>query len=184
MNKSGHPIVTGLDNYTNSTIISGRRGLLAGALKAPWNTNIGQQTMMCSDCHNTDASLPAAQGPHGSAMPYMLRGPNSTNWPDMVVGSSGIPSTTWCLNCHNITSLTPHSDHHSGRRCYECHIIIPHGGKMSRLIGDRDTMPARYAFNNTLTTMQMQSFTKKAAGSYTESDCRAACRHSGGTENW
>jgi predicted CXXCH cytochrome family protein len=58
-NRSGHPVFTGLDNYTGSTAVSGRKGLLATYLKTPWNTNIGQQTMMCSDCHTTDsATLP------------------------------------------------------------------------------------------------------------------------------
>ncbi|MCX6902659.1 MAG: cytochrome c biogenesis protein ResB, partial [Verrucomicrobia bacterium] len=48
MNLSGHPIVTGLDNYPNSILISGKRGLLAAAMKPPWDSNVGQQTMMVS----------------------------------------------------------------------------------------------------------------------------------------
>lgn len=183
MNKSGHPIMTGLDNYPNSVVVSGKRGLLAAALKAPWNVNVGQQTMMCSDCHNTDAALPAAQGPHGSAVRFQLRGTNPNNWPDVANTSAGFTSS-WCANCHNNSSSVYHGGEHTGYRCYVCHIVIPHGGKMSRLIGDRDRMPARYAFNNTLTTMQMRTFTKTTATGYGTGNCGAACHHSSGTEHW
>ena len=185
MNKSGHPIMTGLDNYPNSTAVGSpaKRGLQAGALLAPWNVNVGQQTMMCSDCHNTDAATPAAQGPHGSAAKFMLRGANAANWPAITLANF---ATSWCANCHvkNAGGAGHTRSDHSGRYCYECHIVIPHGGKMSRLIGDRDTMPARYAYNNTLTTMQMKAFTKAATNSYSGSNCNGCGEHSGGTENW
>lgn len=186
MNKSGHPIMTGLDNYPNSTVISGKRGLLAAAMKAPWNVNVGQQTMLCSDCHDattTNYVAAAAQGPHGSAYRFMLRGPNGNNWPDVANTSAGFASS-WCANCHNNSSSVYHGGNHTSYRCYVCHIVIPHGGKMSRLIGDRDTMPARYAFNNTLTTMQMRTFTKTTATGYGTGNCGAACHHSSGSENW
>ena len=184
MNKSGHPIVTGLNNYSNSIA---PRGLGAAQLKAPWNINVGSQTMMCSDCHNTDnTNSVAAQGPHGSAYPFMLRvfpgGPLPSTWP-----AAATFAASWCVNCHNDLSITMsgHGSHHNAAGCYACHIVIPHGGKMSRLIGDRDgTMPARYAYNNTLTTMQMRAFTKSTGGNYAQSQCSAACQHSGGTENW
>jgi predicted CXXCH cytochrome family protein len=184
-NRSGHPIVTGLDNYTTSVAVGSpaKRGLQTSAMKAPWNTNVGQQTMRCSDCHNTDLASPAAQGPHGSAVRYMLRGSNPNNWPNVLVSAG---TSSWCANCHNFsTTMAGHlSSYHGSYRCYQCHIVIPHGGKLSRLMGDRDTMPARYAYNNNLTTMEMKRFTKKAAASYTTSDCQANCTHSGGSENW
>jgi predicted CXXCH cytochrome family protein len=187
-NKSGHPVVTGLDNYPNSLIVGGKRGLLAAALLAPWNVNVGQQTMMCSDCHNTDGVSTAAQGPHGSAAQFMLRGNNANNWPNVTLSNF---ATSWCANCHVKNSAgRPHTEgDHSGAQCYVCHITIPHGGKMSRLIADRDgTMPARYAYNNNLSNVGMQLFTKAASGSYTEnSNCRTSCGHHGsgtGNENW
>ena len=187
-NKSGHPIVTGLDNYPNSTVVGGKRGLLAAAMKAPWATNLGQQTMMCLDCHNTDAASPAAQGPHGSAAQFMLRGANAANWPNVVTTSF---TSSWCANCHNNSAGTAHTrSNHSSRYCYECHIIIPHGGKMSRLMADRDgTMPARYAYNGYVSNVVMYSFTKNATGSYSESNCRTSCGdHATGSstsmENW
>ena len=74
----------------------------------------------------------------------MLRGPNSNNWPNLSLDSF---SSSWCNNCHYKSAAgDPHtkSDHaEDGMRCYSCHIVIPHGGKMSRLIGDRSgSMPA------------------------------------------
>ncbi len=188
-NKSGHPVVTGLDNYTNSVAVGSpaRKGLQATYLKAPWATNIGQQTMMCSDCHNTDAASPAAQGPHGSSVQFVLRGPNSNNWPNVTLTNF---ATSWCANCHNNFTSDPHSGNHNSYYCYQCHIVIPHGGKVSRLIGDRETMPARYAYNNTLTTMNISTFVKNAVGSYAQSGSCAATScyssHSAITagENW
>jgi hypothetical protein len=45
--------------------------------------------------------------------------------------------------------------------------MVPHGGKMSRLIGDNDgNMPERYAFNNSLGYMHVTSFKKGTGGPY------------------
>jgi len=175
-NASGHPVVTGLNSYSNSTT---PKAMVAAQMKAPWNVNLGTQTMMCSDCHDattTNYVASAAQGPHGSAVQYMLRGPNGANWPNVIL-SSGF-ATSWCANCHNNSAGEAHSrSDHSARRCYECHIVIPHGGKLSRLIADGNSlnMPARYAYNNNTNLVQVTGFTKKATGSYTKSDCGAKC---------
>jgi predicted CXXCH cytochrome family protein len=190
MNRSGHPIVTGLDNYVNSTAVGSpaRRGLQPAAMKAPWNVNVGQQTMTCSDCHDSDATLPAAQGPHGSAARFMLSGANATNWPSLTLGSSAANfANSWCANCHNSVNNVHTRSNHSSRTCNQCHIVVPHGGKLSRLIADNDTMPNRYAYNNALSLSNLRSFTKKAASSYQDTDCQAGCTgtHSGGaSENW
>lgn len=187
MNRSGHPIVTGLDSYPNSVLVGGKRGLLAAAMKAPWNVNLGTQTMTCTDCHTSDAASPAAQGPHGSASQYMLRGPNAANWPNVTLANI---NSSWCMNCHNNSGGRGHTEgDHSGARCYVCHIVIPHGGKVSRLIADGNSaMPARYAYNNNLATVGMLQFKKAAVGSYTEnSNCRTSCGHHGngtGDEDW
>jgi autotransporter-associated beta strand protein len=186
-NKSGHPVVTGLNNYTNSVAVGGRKGLTAAQLKSPWNTNIGTQTMMCSDCHNTDSASPAAQGPHGSASQFMLRGANAANWPN-----TNNFSTSWCANCHNDSGVSDldgnHGGHH-GAKCYTCHIVIPHGGKISRLIATQTAgLPSRYAYNNNTSTVGLTQFTKAALTSYGEnSNCRTNCGHHGsatGTETW
>lgn len=185
MNNSGHPIVTGLDNYPNSTPVGGKKGLLAAAMKAPWNVNVGQQTMMCSDCHTTDAASPAAQGPHGSAAQFMLRGPNAANWPNV---QNSAWNTSWCANCHNNSSGTYHGGDHSGNRCYECHIVIPHGGKVSRLLAANNggSIPARYAYNNNVSSIRLTGFTKTSATGYREANCGCTSHHgtANGTERW
>ena len=188
MNLSGHPITTGLNNYPNSKT---PKALAAAALKAPWNVNVGTQTMMCSDCHDatsTNYVASAAQGPHGSANQFMLRGPNAANWPNVTTFS-----TSWCANCHNDNvSMSGHANHHSAGGCNTCHVVIPHGSKMSRLIADQDgSMPARYALNSSKSTtiVKVTSFTKSSTTSYGTGNCRTSCgEHSSGTstsmENW
>ena len=184
-NKSGHPVVTGLNNYPNSTT---PKPLTASDMKAPWASNVGSQTMKCSDCHNTDASTPAAQGPHGSAAQFMLRGPNAANWPNHTANNF---NTSWCANCHNDALIhAEDADHET--HCYKCHVVIPHGSKMSRLQGDADgSMPSRYAWNNDKSTLLIVTFSKNTPSGYQREDCRttSACsRHSGeappDNENW
>ena len=176
-NASGHPVVTGLNNYTGNG--STNKPLTTGQMKAPWTT-VGTQTMMCSDCHNTEAATPAAQGPHGSAAQFMLRGPN-TVWPPTGNLSSTLYNTTFCANCHTYSTSNVAHKEHEGRTvtCYNCHILIPHGGKLARLIGDGKvgtdtsptTMPARYAYQNNLATMYVNGFTKNTLSGYSKSNC-------------
>ena len=186
MNRSGHPVMTGLNNYPNSTA---PKALAAAAMKAPWASSLGTQTMMCSDCHSTDdTSAVAVQGPHGSAAQFMLRGTNTANWPNLTLTTANF-NVSWCANCHLNSARGAHTSNHSSLRCYNCHIIIPHGGKMSRLIADRDgNMPARYAWNNNLANVSIYSFTKSGS-SYQDSSCRVSCGHhtsgsSTSMENW
>ncbi|HLP76571.1 MAG TPA: hypothetical protein VK327_06575 [Candidatus Paceibacterota bacterium] len=190
MNKSGHPIMTGLDNYPNSVAVSGKKGLLAAAMKAPWNVNVGQQTMLCSDCHDsttTNSVATAAQGPHGSAFQYMLRGPNGANWPNVTLRNI---ATSWCMNCHNNAAGRPHTTgDHSGYPCYNCHIVIPHGGKVSRLLAANNggSLPARYTYNNTISNARLTGVTKSATGSYNEdTSCGGCGEHNtaNGNERW
>ena len=174
-NASGHPVLAGLNSYTGNG--STLKALVAGQMVAPW-TAVGTQTMACSDCHATDAASPAAQGPHGSASQFMLKGANAANWPNVTLTSF---ATSWCANCHANSAGQPHTaGEHTGQRCYACHIVVPHGGKLARLIGDRDsaTMPARYAYNGDKTTLQVTGFTKAATSSYQKSNCGAQCNTS------
>ncbi|MBI5494964.1 MAG: hypothetical protein HY904_08035 [Deltaproteobacteria bacterium] len=181
-NKSRHPVVSGL-----AAAGTGTTALPAASMKAPWNTAVGTQTMYCSDCHGNDAASPAAQGPHASAVKYMLRGP-LTAWPNLL-GSQF--TSSFCANCHN-QATSPHTAdnaHTNTARCYNCHVVVPHGGKMSRLIGDNNgTMPTRYAYQGVLSNMWIQSFTKNT-GSYQKSNCQSGtsgCTTHGtaATENW
>ena len=181
-------------------------------LLPPWE-NAGNQTMYCSDCH---AGTNAA-GPHGSAARWMLAGPN-TAWPYTDQGNNGQAvgnfwkiSTDWsftpdilvsefngklpfCMNCHpnNRQGNTVHwTGNHSGKACVGCHIRIPHGGKVSRLIAAEDggsysNMPDRYtadgAGNNPNGDDEpyINIFNKKKNDSYLASDCystRTGCTY-------
>lgn len=161
------------------------------------------QTMMCSDCHSNDEiSTTAAQGPHGSAVKWMLKGRNRA-WPLASAASNGAGDDgtnpyavyysaggtqalryendgtadgLFCLNCHSTVTFSKGADglqnvgnvhllHNSP--CVNCHIMVPHGSKYSRLIGDQDNdgygnyMPTRYAFDNDLTNMGVTDFVIK-----------------------
>ncbi len=172
-NASGHPVLVGLNSYGAASVAP--KPLLTTQMKAPWNLDVGNQTMSCSDCHTTDAASPAAQGPHGSAAQFMLKGANAANWPNVLTSSF---ATSWCANCHNDANLHTRDGAHTGAQCYRCHIVIPHGGKLGRLIGDAratSTMPARYAYNGDKTTMYASGFTKTTATGYQKSNCAASC---------
>jgi hypothetical protein len=202
-NRSGHPVVAPLGNYGGSLA---PKSLAPAQLLPPWNVNVGAQTMLCTDCHNTDAASLAAQGPHGSAVPFMLAGANRA-WPYTTAGASGTPrtfSTTetnlgtanglFCRNCHpQQTSSSSNWIHqrNSGQHgsdttvgaCVACHIRVPHGGKVSRLIVTTNA-PARYKVG----TPNLASFAKAATkDSYTMNNVKSSCaEHSGGAggEAW
>lgn len=185
-NKSGHPVLASLNNFAGST---GSKALRTTDMTAPWDVAVGTQTMSCSDCHNTDAASPAAQGPHGSAVAFMIKnGTAKPGWPTASANTAGF-ATTFCSDCHTLGGIHTTEGAHQ-TNCYRCHIVVPHGGKMSRLIGDRDAasaMPSRYAYSNDKTTMYIQSFTKGTAGSYSKSNCQASCtteHNTAATENW
>ncbi len=175
-NRSFHPVIAGLgDASSNSSALN------SAQLSNTWN-NPGTQTMMCSDCQ-TDSSA-AAQGPHGSAAAFMLRGPN-TLWPptDYIDGSPDLQTvyeTSFCANCHTYTADNRAHDKHKSRKlyCYSCHIVIPHGGGLSRLIGDNNSnMPAQYAYQGVKSNLLVRAFRKQ--NDYTQYG-KADCSASGG----
>ncbi|OGW36281.1 MAG: hypothetical protein A2Y97_07550 [Nitrospirae bacterium RBG_13_39_12] len=83
----------------------------------------------------------------------------------------------FCLNCHSTVSFSKdkngrntnynihlHFNHSTGGvYCIGCHVMIPHGYKVGRLIGG-NTTPARYCFDNLTSLMLVSSFTKAADG--------------------
>jgi hypothetical protein len=177
-NYSGHPVVTGIANYAGPTGTAGY-AVPVGRMVAPWNaatsgtTGIGQQTMTCSDCHNTDTANPVVNGPHGSAVPFMLSGTNRT-WPGaFTLGAyttgQGSAAGLFCLNCHTIKpSSGANAAHNRGSghtqlSCTACHILIPHGGKVSRLILTTNA-PARYKQSGVAPALNQ--FRKTTNGSY------------------
>jgi predicted CxxxxCH...CXXCH cytochrome family protein len=194
-NKSRHPVASAL-----SAAGSGTTMLAATQLVAPWAPG---NTMTCSDCHGTDAASPAAQGPHGSAVKYMLKGANRA-WPYTVAGATtgtlfkistsetglGTANGLFCRNCHpqmNSTgsnAIHRHADLVAGRHganatvpsCTGCHLRVPHGGKVSRLIVTTNA-PARYKIG----TVNIAGFTKTTKDAYTvTANIKSACStHSG-----
>ena len=148
--------------------------------------------MYCSDCHgNNDSGYGASQGPHASAVPYVLRGP-ATRWPFQADGTTrwttsnyttgqGTKDGLFCLNCHTLGSVHTRGDH-SGIACTGCHIQIPHGGKVKRLIRTTNT-PAPYADTGVSASLRAYN------GGTSSNNCGASCTSSHGvtagtTNSW
>jgi len=149
--RSWHPV---MDTTGRTTAL--RNNVDANAWLAPWNADIGNQTMHCTDCHgNATASgtitptSPNPWGPHGSTNNFLLKGPWNI--------SSGSPDTTaLCFKCHAAGRYaTPGSDTNGNTgfrtsinkdghwvhfnkigsmRCNWCHVAVPHGWKNKSLL--------------------------------------------------
>ncbi|MFH1020881.1 MAG: hypothetical protein V1782_09790 [Pseudomonadota bacterium] len=238
-NMSGHPIVTGMNNYTNALQVNRGGSLYKGLYNTtdglqwdqmlnPWSAT-GTQTMYCSDCHSSNSTV---AGPHGSAYKWMLGGTNKA-WPFTTAASNGASAGTYrsiktlyswdaayqqglgtddgcfCWNCHpanNQGNNTHMNGNHRGAFCVDCHIRVPHGGKVSRLIAAENSvsfsnLPARYTANGQGndshggTQPAIRKFTKVANWSYNASKCYAdyavpspSCAYhnnaANGTESW
>ncbi|MCM2307108.1 MAG: hypothetical protein NDI91_06530 [Sulfuritalea sp.] len=131
------------------------------AWRLPWSNAVGSQTMYCSDCHGSNVTSTSSVvpngtlagsgtstgtgspwGPHGSANPFILKGP----WHANSSTSSTAANTAFCLKCHNPTSSTGFSgskgnlhQYHIERgasplQCTWCHIAVPHGWKNKSLL--------------------------------------------------
>jgi len=179
-NASYHPVVA----KTTNTAATYNPWMLA-----PWQ-NAANQTMMCSDCH-ADSSA-AASGPHGSAIPHVLRGYWPLNSSSTAYTLNGSKTGLLCGNCHVVSSSAGPAVHrnanHGNTPCYGCHIVVPHGGALQGMIGDRDAgsaMPSRYAYNNTKTNMLISAYDGGNGGSSTSCNAQAGCsQHGGGSTSW
>jgi len=205
-NQSYHPVFGALPATDPSTSYGSVR-LAAAQLCGSGNTNCANkdpaytwapgQTMYCSDCHGSDANTAGAQGPHGSAAKYLLKGPNRY-WPTNSTGTtlwtvSSAGAGLFCLNCHpNVTSTnTAHSNgQHTSQPCVVCHIQIPHGGKVSRLVVTQNT-PKPWNYYTPPYTTEMAEFKRAATYTgYTETGyCGGPSCYSGhtaytGGESW
>ncbi len=189
-NQSYHPVLGALPAADPSTIYGSSQltqAQLNSGQAAPLQNWTPGQTMYCSDCHGNEAAAPAAQGPHGSAANFILRGPN-IYWPTDAVGAkynlgNNTSGTTFlsglfCMNCHPMRPTTTtwannvHNEH-SGPQgnftpdqnaCVACHILVPHGGKVSRLIATRTAgLPARYAYQGDTNNVYVTAFVKAAS---------------------
>ncbi len=198
-NRSIHPVTVALNDASRTNALTAK-ALTAAAMTAAWSS-VGTQTMYCSDCHGEGVTTPAAQGPHGSAVAFLLKGTN-TLWPANATGTLytiGSNTGVFCRNCHTMTNSnnTVHNTgNHSSVACIRCHVLVPHGSGMSRLIGDSDSanMPARMAYQGNKANMWIAAFTKGTTptSGYSTSNCAATATsgcsgdHPAGaqTENW
>jgi predicted CxxxxCH...CXXCH cytochrome family protein len=174
-NASRHPI---------GTPLAAGDQLTAARLAGGWTPG---QVMNCTDCHATDST--ASKGPHGSSVKWMLSGANKAWPYTTAAGNGGGSGTLvtlatyntnagttnglFCLNCHTVRPASGvngwHSNsnlvssRHNGTQtiaaCAACHIRVPHGGKISRLLQTTNA-PARYRANGSSGT---PSFTKWGA---------------------
>ncbi|MEH6616298.1 MAG: hypothetical protein V7699_00510 [Porticoccus sp.] len=152
--RSWHPVmdITGRDATT--------RDMSASNFLAPWDNNIGNQTMYCTDCHGNDNStsadvVPTATapwGPHGSSNDFILKG----FW-DRSAGQAD-SNGMLCFKCHAKNTYRGTSNTKSGFngnalgnnghlfhrdivgqiRCTFCHAGVPHGWKNKALLVNLD----------------------------------------------
>ena len=104
--RSWHPV---MNNTGRSAVI--RAGMSDTNFITPWNdtsgTNVGNQTMYCSDCHGSDTGIGSQTvvpgdgtensdpwGPHGSSNPFILKGSWDTS--ALVPGGNEL-----CFKCHS-----------------------------------------------------------------------------------
>jgi hypothetical protein len=211
-NQSYHPVVAALPPDGSDPGVNGSSQLAARDMRTAAVVN-GQtvggwhngDTMYCSDCHAQSSA--GSLGPHGSAVKWMLKGPNQA-WPYTTAAQNGTSTGTYwqdtnqttgmdttdglfCWNCHNFSNNAVHnrSGDHSVP-CVNCHIRVPHGGKMSRLLTSTNA-PARYLPNGNgtwATGGHLTGFVKRAAGSnYQNGDCyQTGCsgHNAAGGEAW
>ena len=153
-NVSYHPVVQPLPATGTP------RRLEAGALTGGWKAG---DVMSCSDCHGRDTGTSAtAQGPHGSTVKWLLTG-KYQNWPFTSAAANGTaaggtflagtgtttyPSSNFCFNCHTWAAggLAHTKSGNHVLSCVDCHIRVPHGGKVPRLLTGPNA-PARYKPN-------------------------------------
>jgi len=153
-NASGHPVVVSANARPGSYP---PKALHPNAMREPWKSVVGNATMYCSDCHGADDEVNAdPRGPHGSNIKFMLKGPGKY-WPKDSKGEFFTPAgilglwgqsqdvnELFCNNCHDIPWIMQNvSPHDSWLRrgimqttpCVGCHVAIPHGSPVSRLLG-------------------------------------------------
>lgn len=155
--RSWHPVMLATGRTTALRNMSGTNPWLA-----PWNNQVGANTMYCSDCHGSAVTTSLTTvipeggdngrpwGPHGSANDFVLKG----QWTD----TTGSNTNLLCFKCHVKAVYSGSSD--SGRRtgfydgssgkgnlhnfhvnqigkelrCTWCHAAVPHGWKNRSLL--------------------------------------------------
>lgn len=195
-NRSAHPVVMSLNTMPGSYE---PKSLSSGQLLPPWNTNVGNQTMYCSDCHGADNEIGGdPRGPHGSNYKFMLKGENNY-WPEKPDGSlytvgdifNGGDEGLFCKNCHNLEAANVHRFKSSNMvnadfpnyPCVYCHVAVPHGSPVSRLIG-YDSFPQPYNYNGDSLKLDGYEKAPYMAKSNAHSSTRACRCHRRGGGNY
>ena len=155
--RSWHPVI---DDTGRTPAV---RQASASAWLTPWNSDVGNQTMYCSDCHGSDTApttvVPGGNnpwGPHGSTHDFILKG----NWDDQTGGQTrDVPATDpnngLCFKCHDFRTYADrngdnndsgfggsksnnlhafHTDKIGQMHCTWCHVAVPHGWKNKALL--------------------------------------------------
>ena len=188
-NRSAHPVIVPLNSQAGSL---SPKALDPTQMNSPW-TNVGNQTMYCSDCHGADSENSGdPKGPHGSSARYMLKG-TGKYWPTKdgtdntaslwkLNTSDAGNSNLFCKNCHPIYGGGAYSGWYNNAHsqmaafysgpCVTCHVAVPHGSRRSRLIGYQSD-PAPYNFNGN--ELMIVGFKKATVNSYATLNCATAC---------
>jgi predicted CxxxxCH...CXXCH cytochrome family protein len=193
-NASRHPVASALATASQLT---------TAKLTGGWKPG---DVMTCSDCHATDSAV--SKGPHGSAVRWMLAGTNKA-WPFTAASSNGATTGTYvtfggrttgsgtvnglfCLNCHTLSSTnvmhtainTWSSSHQSFNVvCVNCHIRVPHGGKIGRLLATANVPGRLKASGNNSWDGSYNINSFMATGAAIGFNCSNGS-HSGGTQAW
>jgi hypothetical protein len=152
--RSWHPVIeaTGRD-----AAVARNMSATTDMFLAPWNgTNIGTQTMYCSDCHGSSTAngtaVPTGDnpwGPHGSNNVFILKGTWSS--------ANSNTESAICFRCHSYdnyatdlfdgdgpqyasgfggpVNVNLHHEHAkrvgggTNLKCNWCHVAVPHGWK-------------------------------------------------------
>jgi len=133
----GNYATTGTTSWASDETAGGFHPILAtasGNLGATGNIlpPFSRTTLMqCTDCHESDVGTDA-NGPHGSAAKFILKGPNTTWNNTVAVTNSGMPAGLFCANCHRADFVggrfTNHTNGKHNIACMNCHAAVPHGG--------------------------------------------------------
>ena len=203
-NVSRHPIGTALSAGTQLT---------AAKLSGGWTPGSIMNCSDCHATDSTASKGPHGSsvkwmltGPN-RAWPYIQASMNGTSNTtttnyytlDTTTGAqaynrnAGTTNGLFCLNCHPIlnsntyhsSSATKRTSHRSfNMACVNCHIRVPHGGKIGRLLITTNA-PARYkangngGYSGTLTITKMPA----QGGTISSFSCSSG-EHTGGTQSW
>lgn len=140
----------------------------ASNFRGPWQTNLGNQTMYCSDCHGNAVSSTTSNDPDyesGTSGPRRPWGPHGSTNPFILKGEYNVNAIDLCTRCHNVTAgssgfsgskdnnlhtyhlgVSAWDERNVRLRCNYCHVAVPHGWKHKALLADTRTVGPEVGF--------------------------------------